>query len=138
MNQIVLILRVIQKPMTMPLTLASLFLVNFTSHSLIFNNFSPYARGNLVNELADVRALYEIKNVQNKVVDGREPFPENKQSLGSGISVEFRLIYIRCSIHAFLKYVCQACFVPVPACRELCPPRCIIQNRSRSTLCKQP
>jgi hypothetical protein len=47
------------------------------------------------------------------------------------------LIYICCSIHAFLKHVCQACFVPVPRCREVCSPRCIIQNRSRSTLCKQ-
>jgi hypothetical protein len=123
--------------MTVPLVLASLFLVERTSR-LMFNNFSHYEDGKLAKRLADVRALYEIKNVQNKVVDGREPFPENKQSLRSGISVEFRLIYICCSIHAFLRHVCQACFVPVPWCREVCSPRCIVQNRSRSTLCKQP
>lgn len=94
--QIILILRVIQKPTTVPLTLAlALFLVERTSRSLFFDNFSPYERGNLATQLADVRALYEIKNVQNKVVDGKEPFPENKQSLRSGISVEFRHVSFR-------------------------------------------
>ncbi|KAG2345392.1 P-loop containing nucleoside triphosphate hydrolase protein [Suillus weaverae] len=88
--QIILILRVIQKPMTVPLALASLFLIEHTSRSLIFNNFSPYRHHSLAEHLANVRALYEIKKVENKVIDGREPFPENKQSLRSGISVEFR------------------------------------------------
>ncbi|KAG1814414.1 P-loop containing nucleoside triphosphate hydrolase protein [Suillus subaureus] len=93
--QIILILRVIQKPMTLPLALASLYLIDRTSSSLIFENFSPYQSGTLVAQLADVRALYEVKNVQNKVVDGRESFPENMQSLKSGIPVEFRNVSFR-------------------------------------------
>ncbi|KAG1777301.1 P-loop containing nucleoside triphosphate hydrolase protein [Suillus placidus] len=93
--QIILILRVIQKPMTVPLALASLFLIEHTSRSLIFDNFSPYDHHSLAAHLADVRVLYEIKNVENKVIDGREPFPENKQSLRSGISVEFRNVSFR-------------------------------------------
>ncbi|KAJ8582269.1 P-loop containing nucleoside triphosphate hydrolase protein [Rhizopogon salebrosus TDB-379] len=42
----------------------------------------------LVNK--DVRKLYEFENVPNKVVDGTEPFPEDQQSIRSGISLEFR------------------------------------------------
>ncbi|KAG2743753.1 P-loop containing nucleoside triphosphate hydrolase protein [Suillus brevipes Sb2] len=94
--QIILILLIIQKPTTAPLTLAlALFLVERTSRSLFFDNFSPYEHGNLATRLADVRKLYDIKNVQNKVVDGKDAFPENKQSLRSGISVEFRHVSFR-------------------------------------------
>ncbi|KAG1874120.1 P-loop containing nucleoside triphosphate hydrolase protein [Suillus tomentosus] len=39
---------------------------------------------------AGVRNIYELKNVRNKVVDGTEWFPENQQSLSSGVSVESR------------------------------------------------
>ncbi|KAG1770215.1 P-loop containing nucleoside triphosphate hydrolase protein [Suillus occidentalis] len=94
--QIILILRFIQKPTTVPLTLAfALFLVERTSRSLFFDNFSPYEHNDLATQLAEVRKLYEIKNVQNKVVDGKESFPENKQSLRGGISVEFRHVSFR-------------------------------------------
>jgi hypothetical protein len=44
----------------------------------------------MAEQLASVRRLYEIENISNKVVDGREPFPENRQKLNDGISVEFR------------------------------------------------
>ncbi|KAG2030055.1 hypothetical protein BDR03DRAFT_975128 [Suillus americanus] len=56
------------------------------------------------------------------------------KSLRSGIPAEFRLFCFRCSTHAFLKHVCQECFVPVPWCGEVCSPRCIFQNWSWSTL----
>lgn len=42
-----------------------------------------------------VRQLYEIHEVQNKVLDGTVSFPEDSRSLTSGISVEFR--YVLCS-----------------------------------------
>jgi hypothetical protein len=44
----------------------------------------------MAEQLASVRRLYEIENISNKVVDGREPYPENEQKLKDGISVEFR------------------------------------------------
>ncbi|KAG1740004.1 P-loop containing nucleoside triphosphate hydrolase protein [Suillus lakei] len=43
----------------------------------------------------EVRNLYEIENIQNKMVDGTEPFPENRQSLRNGISVEFRCTILK-------------------------------------------
>lgn len=46
--------------------------------------------GYMAEQLASVRRLYEIENISNRVVDGREPFPENRQKLNDGISVEFR------------------------------------------------
>ena len=49
----------------------------------------------MAEQLASVRRLYEIENISNKVVDGREPFPENQQVLNDGISVEFRWISYR-------------------------------------------
>lgn len=34
--------------------------------------------------------LYDLDGVRNKVADGTKPFPDNKQPLRSGISIEFR------------------------------------------------
>lgn len=87
--QIIFTLCVVQKPMTILLSLASFILIEHTSHSFvstqsIFFNFS------LAKQFANIRMLYEIENVENKIVDGVESFPENQQSLGSGVSVEFR------------------------------------------------
>ncbi|KAG1825441.1 P-loop containing nucleoside triphosphate hydrolase protein [Suillus subaureus] len=89
--QIVFTLRAVQKPMTIPLSLASLTLINQTSNSFSGTLFSLFGESfSLAEQFANVRKLYEIENVQNKVVDGAEPFPENQQALKSGISVEFR------------------------------------------------
>ncbi|KAG0703055.1 P-loop containing nucleoside triphosphate hydrolase protein [Suillus ampliporus] len=89
-NQIVFILHAIQEPTTALLSLASLMLIDHTSHLLIFTHFLPYKSSSLARQFDNVRKLYEISNVQNKVVDGTESFPEDQQSLRSGISVEFR------------------------------------------------
>ncbi|KAG1725553.1 P-loop containing nucleoside triphosphate hydrolase protein [Suillus paluster] len=89
--QIVFTLRAVQKPMTIPLSLASLTLINQTSNSFSSTLFSLFGESfSLAEQFANVRKLYEIDNVKNKVVDGAEPFPENQQSLRTGISVEFR------------------------------------------------
>ncbi|KAG1845086.1 P-loop containing nucleoside triphosphate hydrolase protein [Suillus subalutaceus] len=67
--QIVFTLRAVQKPMTIPLS--HLTRSAATLFSLFGESFS------LAEQFANVRKLYEIENVQNKVVDGAEPFPEN-------------------------------------------------------------
>lgn len=136
-NQIVFTLRAVQKPMTIPLSLASLTLINQTSNSFSATLFSLFGESfSLAEQFSNVRKLYEIENVQNKVVDGAESFPENQQALKSGISVEFRLIDIPCVLQPFLIHVCQECFVPIPWCREVCSPECFVHNRSWSTLRK--
>ncbi|KAG1829492.1 P-loop containing nucleoside triphosphate hydrolase protein [Suillus variegatus] len=94
--QIVFTLRAVQKPMTIPLSLASLTLINQTSNSFSTTLFSLFGESfSLGEQFANVRKLYEIENVQNKVVDGAKSFPENQQALKSGISVEFRNVSFR-------------------------------------------
>jgi hypothetical protein len=126
-------LGVVQKPMTFLLSLASFILVEYTSRSFISSQFSSLEEFSLARQFANIRNLYEVENVENKVVDGIESFPENQQTLRSGVSVEFRLIGICCFIQALLNHVCQECIVPVPWCREVCSPKRIIQDRGRST-----
>ncbi|KAG0703054.1 P-loop containing nucleoside triphosphate hydrolase protein, partial [Suillus ampliporus] len=88
--RIIFTLHAVQEPMTAFLSLASLVLIEHTSHSFIFAHFSPYESSSLAAQFVDVRRLYEFANVQNQVVDGMEPFPEDQQSLRSGVSIEFR------------------------------------------------
>ncbi|KAG2343934.1 P-loop containing nucleoside triphosphate hydrolase protein [Suillus weaverae] len=89
--QIVLTFRVLKNPMTTPISLASLILIKQVFQPFSNTNFLlSIPLSALANNLSEIRNLYEIENLQNKVVDGTEPFPENQQSLTSGISVEFR------------------------------------------------
>jgi uncharacterized protein with von Willebrand factor type A (vWA) domain len=92
-DQIAFMLNAMRKPATVPLSLASLVLMEHTSNSLVSTHFSSYTVFNLAANFTSLRDLYEFKNVQNKVVDGTERFPENQQSLSSGISIEFRCLH---------------------------------------------
>jgi ABC-type multidrug transport system fused ATPase/permease subunit len=89
--QIIFTFRVLKSPMTTPISLASLMLIKHAFHSF---NHADLSLSDMISVLAtnlcDIRNLYETECMQNKVVDGTEPFPENQQSLRSGISVEFR------------------------------------------------
>ncbi|KAG1809947.1 P-loop containing nucleoside triphosphate hydrolase protein [Suillus plorans] len=88
--QIAFMLRAVRRPTTISSSFMSLVLVEHTFNSFISTHLSPYRIFGLVRMITDVRNIYELKNVQNKVVDGTEQFPENQQSLSNGISVEFR------------------------------------------------
>jgi hypothetical protein len=89
--QIVFTLRAVQYPTSIPLSLASLHLIRENAQSFSSSIFALLDEtSNMAEQLASVRKLYEIENIPNKVVDGREPFPENQQTLNNGISVEFR------------------------------------------------
>ncbi|KAG1759101.1 P-loop containing nucleoside triphosphate hydrolase protein [Suillus occidentalis] len=85
-------LRVVQKQMTIPVSLVSLVLIYQISNSVGSLPLSkwPFDGITLTTQLANIRSVYAIENVKNKVVDGSKPFPENQQSLRSGISIEFR------------------------------------------------
>ncbi|KAG1775581.1 P-loop containing nucleoside triphosphate hydrolase protein [Suillus placidus] len=90
--QIVFTLHVMKNPMTTPLSLASLILIKQAFNPSGNTDFSASRKLSLLlaTHLSRTRKVYEIENIRNKVVDGTEPFPENQQSLMSGISVEFR------------------------------------------------
>jgi hypothetical protein len=89
--QIVFTLRAVRYPATIPLSLAAMHLIRENAHSFAQSVFTFLDETrDVAEQLASVRKLYEIENIPNKVVDGHVPYPENHQTLNSGISVEFR------------------------------------------------
>ncbi|KAH7926211.1 P-loop containing nucleoside triphosphate hydrolase protein [Leucogyrophana mollusca] len=89
--QIVFTLRAVQYPASIPLSLASLTLINQTANSFSSSLFHFFGQSfSLAEQFSSVRKMYEIANVPNRIPEGKEPYPENQQSLNAGISVEFR------------------------------------------------
>ncbi|KAM5543268.1 hypothetical protein V8D89_003142 [Ganoderma adspersum] len=88
---IVFTLRAIQYPASIPISLASLHLIQQAMAGLISNLYHLLDSTSSVSEqLAAVRTLYEVGNIRNKVRDGTVPFPEDAAQIKSGITVEFR------------------------------------------------
>lgn len=52
--------------------------------------------GSIARVFENVRQLYELDKIPNKVVDGKESFPEDRQTLRHGVSIEFRHVSHRC------------------------------------------
>ncbi|KAG7093668.1 hypothetical protein E1B28_007327 [Marasmius oreades] len=94
--QIVFTLRAVQYPSSIPLSLASLNLITQTTSS--FSNLLVSFFGqttSVADSLSGIRRLYTVMELSNRVQDGTVPFPENQQTLQSGISVEFRNVSFR-------------------------------------------
>ncbi|KAL0564030.1 hypothetical protein V5O48_018025, partial [Marasmius crinis-equi] len=94
--QIVFTLRAVQYPSSIPLSLASLNLITQTTSSfghLLTSLFDQTT--SIADSLNNIRRLYEIIEVPNRIPDGTAPFPEDQQALQSGISVEFRDVSFR-------------------------------------------
>ncbi|KAK0432902.1 P-loop containing nucleoside triphosphate hydrolase protein [Armillaria borealis] len=89
--QIAFTLRAVQKPASIPLSLASLNLISSSASSFTFTLYSLFRGSSSVAErIASIRQLYEVGKMENRVADGAIPYPENPQTLNSGISIEFR------------------------------------------------
>ncbi|OBZ79055.1 Lipid A export ATP-binding/permease protein MsbA [Grifola frondosa] len=89
--QIVFTLRAVQYPSSMPVSLASLNLIQQTTLRFTLALYGLFQRtGSVAKQLAAVRRLYEVAKIPNRVVDGAVPFPEDAQNLVSGVSLEFR------------------------------------------------
>ncbi|KAG9310293.1 P-loop containing nucleoside triphosphate hydrolase protein [Chiua virens] len=87
--QIVFTLRAVQYPTSIPVSMASLTLINHSANAFSSSLFTLFGESfSLADQFASVRKLYELSNIPNKVMDGTVPFPENQQSLHYGISVE--------------------------------------------------
>ncbi|KAF8554561.1 P-loop containing nucleoside triphosphate hydrolase protein [Imleria badia] len=94
--QIVFTLRAVQYPASIPLSLASLTLINQTANSFSASLFGLFGESfSLAEQFASVQKLYEINNIRNRIVDGNVPFPEDQQTLRHGISIEFRNVSFR-------------------------------------------
>ena len=95
--QIVFALRAIQHPASIPVSLASVYLIQQAMFGLISNFYQLANSTSSVSErLAAVRKLYEIGNIKNKVMDGTIPFPEDASQIKSGVALEFRYVYEFC------------------------------------------
>lgn len=93
--EVLYLLRAAEHPASIPVSIASMRLVqettsNFIGAFMLFINES----GSIAERFHKVRQLYEIENIPNKVVDGNISFPEDRQSLTSGMSVEFRFVHL--------------------------------------------
>ncbi|PIL33930.1 ATP-binding cassette transporter [Ganoderma sinense ZZ0214-1] len=88
---IVFALRAIQYPASIPVSLASLHLIQSAMHGLIANFYRlANSTSSVAEQLAAVRKLYEVGNIKNKVQDGTVPFPEDASEIKSSVAVEFR------------------------------------------------
>ncbi|KAI0363046.1 P-loop containing nucleoside triphosphate hydrolase protein [Pilatotrama ljubarskyi] len=89
--QVFFTLRAVQYPASMPVSLASLQMMQETTNSFAYNMFElMHSSQSFVAQLGQVRKLYEVVEVPNKVQDGTIPFPEDASQIRSGIALEFR------------------------------------------------
>ncbi|EJF60391.1 hypothetical protein DICSQDRAFT_162011 [Dichomitus squalens LYAD-421 SS1] len=89
--QFVFTLRAIQYPANMPVSLASLHLIQESTMSFISNMHDLLnSTSSVSDQLAAVRKLYEVDKIKNKIADGTVPFPEDASQIKYGISLEFR------------------------------------------------
>ncbi|KAI0353204.1 P-loop containing nucleoside triphosphate hydrolase protein [Trametes cingulata] len=94
--QIVFTLRAVRYPASMPISLASLQMMQETTNSFAYNLFElMHSSQTFASQLAQVRKLYEVAEVPNKVQDGTIPFPEDASQIRSGIALEFRNVSFR-------------------------------------------
>lgn len=93
--EVLYLLRAAEHPASIPVSIASMRLVQETTSSFM-NAFMGFLNesGSITERFHKVRQLYEIENIPNNVVDGDTSFPEDKQSLNSGMSVEFRSVFL--------------------------------------------
>jgi hypothetical protein len=84
-------LRATQYPLSVPVSMASLTLIE-SSTTNFFSRLMEFQRQTISypNTLQDIRQLYDLEQMENKVVDGDRPFPENSESLRHGVTIEFR------------------------------------------------
>ncbi|KZT08913.1 P-loop containing nucleoside triphosphate hydrolase protein [Laetiporus sulphureus 93-53] len=94
--QIVFALRAVQYPASIPVSLASLNLIQQTTQHFGWTVYRFIEQfGSIADQLATVRKLYNIVNIPNRVPDGNVPFPEDTQKVKGGISVEFKNVSFR-------------------------------------------
>ncbi|KAI0329169.1 P-loop containing nucleoside triphosphate hydrolase protein [Cubamyces sp. BRFM 1775] len=89
--QIFFTLRAVQYPANMPVSLASLQMVQETTRTFTYNIYELiHSTQSFASQLEQLRKLYEVAHVPNQVVDGTVPFPEDSAQVRSGFALEFR------------------------------------------------
>ncbi|KAI0668740.1 P-loop containing nucleoside triphosphate hydrolase protein [Trametes maxima] len=89
--QIVFTLRAVQYPASMPVSLASLNLLQQTTSQFSYTLWRLFENTVSVTEqLQIVRKLYDVAHIPNRIRDGTVPFPEDAQKIRHGVALEFR------------------------------------------------
>ena len=89
--QVAYLLKSAARPETIPTCIATIGLVKSTNQGFIYAlQMMFYHARSIGDQLHNIRQLYEIHEIQNKVPNGTISFPEDSRSLASGITVEFR------------------------------------------------
>ena len=89
------------RPETIATRFATVRLIQTTLQGFVYELWMmTYQAKSISDQLHKVRQIYETQETKNKVVDGAISFPEDRQSLRSGITVEFR--YVLFSSGSFL------------------------------------
>ncbi len=86
------VLRAINQPTSIPVSVASLSLIreNASNLSWMFYRFVEQT-GSIADQLSTIRKLYEVRNIPNRIQDGKKAFPEDARKLESqGVGLEFR------------------------------------------------
>ncbi|CDO69837.1 hypothetical protein BN946_scf184803.g35 [Trametes cinnabarina] len=94
--QIAFTLRAVQYPASMPVSLASLNLLQQTTSQFSYTLWRFIEQtGSITDQLAAVRKLYSVAHIPNRIPDGTVPFPEDAQKLRHGVALEFRNVSFR-------------------------------------------
>ncbi|KAH9855737.1 P-loop containing nucleoside triphosphate hydrolase protein [Lenzites betulinus] len=89
--QIFFTLRAVQYPASMPISLASLQMVQESTTAFAFNMIRLMSSTqSFAAQLGQVRKLYEITSYPSKIQDGTIPFPEDTAQIRSGVALEFK------------------------------------------------
>ncbi|KAI0762243.1 P-loop containing nucleoside triphosphate hydrolase protein [Fomes fomentarius] len=89
--QIIFTLRAVHYPATIPISLASLTLIQGAARDFVWKVYE-FLRDTreFDKQLRAIRKIYEVVNIPNLVPDGVIPFPEDTAKIRCGISIEFR------------------------------------------------
>lgn len=93
LSKIFIALRAVHTPSTIPVSLASLKVLQDNASSLSHLSFMVLTETkNLFSNFRAIRDFYEVVNIPNKIVDGSESYPGDSHERGMGTSVEFKYV----------------------------------------------
>ncbi|TFK85028.1 P-loop containing nucleoside triphosphate hydrolase protein [Polyporus arcularius HHB13444] len=94
--QIIFTFRAAQYPASIPISLASLSLVQDAATKFVWSFHAIiYRTRGIEHQLTAVKKVYEVVKIENMVAEGTIPFPEEASQIRSGVALEFRNVSFR-------------------------------------------
>jgi hypothetical protein len=131
--QVAFLFKSAARPETIPACLTTIKLIQSTNQGFISELWMiSYHAKSIRENFHQIRQLYEINDIQNKIPDGRISFPEDSRSLTSGVAVEFRFVHY--SSNPFTSQVAGVFVIFV--CLEMSPSAIPTRKILRSVMCR--